>query len=115
MQTKSNLDSTSMAFLREQARQAGAEEARWIFEHHKHADTAALEASSAFSFDQPVHRKTTFTQSRWSPLMAPILSFDPCRAAGNALDRPLRLPGGRRLRADSVLRRARSVPIATLR
>ena len=45
LQTKSKLDGESMALLREQARQAGAEEARWIFENRKHADTAALEAS----------------------------------------------------------------------
>ncbi len=44
-QTKTNLDDTSMALLREQALQAGAEEARWICENRKHADTAALEAS----------------------------------------------------------------------
>jgi hypothetical protein len=34
-----------MALLREKARQAGAEEARWIRENRKHADTAALEAA----------------------------------------------------------------------
>ena len=45
LQTKSNLTSTSMILLWEQARQAGAEEARWICENRKHADTAALEAS----------------------------------------------------------------------
>ena len=45
LQTKWNLDSTSMALLRLQARHAGAEEAQWIFENRKHADTAALEAS----------------------------------------------------------------------
>ncbi len=44
MQTKSKLDDATMALLREQARQAGAEEAQWIFENRKHADTAALEA-----------------------------------------------------------------------
>ena len=45
LQTKSKLDGASMALLREKARQAGAEEARWIRENRKHADTAALEAS----------------------------------------------------------------------
>ena len=45
LQTKSNLDSRLMDLLREQARRAGAEEARWISENRKHADTAALEAS----------------------------------------------------------------------
>ena len=45
LQMKSKLDSASVALLREQARQAGAEEAQWIFENRKHADTAALEAS----------------------------------------------------------------------
>ena len=41
---KTNLDDTSMALLREQAGQDGAEEAQWIRESRKHADTAALEA-----------------------------------------------------------------------
>ena len=45
LQTKKNLDSTSMALLHLQARQAGAQEAQWIFENRKYADTAALEAS----------------------------------------------------------------------
>ncbi len=45
LQTKKNLDGTSMALLQLQARQAGAEEAQWIFENRKYADTAALEAS----------------------------------------------------------------------
>jgi hypothetical protein len=45
LQTKSNLDSRSMALLRGQARNAGEVEAEWIFENRKHADTAALEAS----------------------------------------------------------------------
>jgi GTP cyclohydrolase II len=45
LQIKSKLDSGLVAILREQGRQAGAEEARWIFENRKHADTAALEAA----------------------------------------------------------------------
>ena len=45
LQMKSESGQRSMALLREQARQAGAEEAQWIFENRKHADTAALEAS----------------------------------------------------------------------
>ena len=34
-----------MALLRGQARNAGEEEAEWISENRRHADTAALEAS----------------------------------------------------------------------
>jgi hypothetical protein len=45
LETKSNLDSLLMALLRAQACRAGAEEAQWISENRKHADTAALEAS----------------------------------------------------------------------
>ena len=45
LQMKSKVDGRLVALLREQARQAGAEEAQWIFENRKHADTAALEAS----------------------------------------------------------------------
>lgn len=45
LQRKSALDRGVVAILREQGRHAGAEEARWIFENRKHADTAALEAS----------------------------------------------------------------------
>ena len=45
LQRKSEMDRGLVAILREQGRQAGAEEARWIFENRQHADTAALEAS----------------------------------------------------------------------
>jgi hypothetical protein len=45
LQRKSTMDRGLVAILREQGRQAGAEEARWIFENRQHADTAALEAS----------------------------------------------------------------------
>jgi hypothetical protein len=44
-QMKSKMDRGLVAILREQGRQAGAEEARWICENRTHADTAALEAS----------------------------------------------------------------------
>ena len=111
LQRKSHLASPSMALLREQARQAGAEEAQWIFENRKHGDTAALEASwtknGVFS--------TLDDRSPQDDIAALQSSLPPRRAAGNALDRPLRLRGGRRLRADSALRRRGSVPIATLR
>lgn len=45
LQKKANLTSTSMLLLYDQARRAGAEEARWMLKNRKHADTAALEAS----------------------------------------------------------------------
>ena len=45
LQAKSRMDSTSMAVLREQGLQAGAEEARWMLENRKYVDTAELEAS----------------------------------------------------------------------
>jgi hypothetical protein len=45
IQTQSKIDSTALAALREQGLDDGAEEARWISENRKHADTAALEES----------------------------------------------------------------------
>jgi len=45
LQTRSKIDSTTLAALREQGLDDGAEEARWMFENRKYADTAALEAS----------------------------------------------------------------------
>ena len=44
-QTKTKIDSSTMAALREQGLDDGAEEARWMLENRKYADTAALEAS----------------------------------------------------------------------
>jgi hypothetical protein len=45
LQTQTKIDSTMLAALREQGLDDGAEEARWISENRKYADTAALEAS----------------------------------------------------------------------
>lgn len=45
LQTQSKIDSTVLAALREQGLDDGAEEARWMLENRKYADTAALEAS----------------------------------------------------------------------
>src|SRR6185312_11389660 len=44
LQTQSKIDSTILAALREQGLDDGAEEARWMLENRKYADTAALEA-----------------------------------------------------------------------
>jgi glycosyl transferase family 2 len=44
-QTKTKIDSATMAALREQGLDDGAEEARWMLENRKYGDTAALEAS----------------------------------------------------------------------
>jgi hypothetical protein len=45
LQTSLKTDSSTMAALREQGCDDGAEEARWMLENRKYADTAALEAS----------------------------------------------------------------------
>ena len=45
LQRQSKIDSTALAALREQGLDDGAEEARWMLENRKYADTAALEAS----------------------------------------------------------------------
>jgi hypothetical protein len=45
LQKNSGIDSTVLAALREQGCDDGAEEARWMLENRKYADTAALEAS----------------------------------------------------------------------
>jgi hypothetical protein len=45
LQTQTKIDSTTLAALREQGIDDGAEEARWMLENRKYVDTAALEAS----------------------------------------------------------------------
>jgi Glycosyl transferase family 2 len=45
LQTKTKVDSSTLAALREQGLDDGAEEARWMLDNRKYVDTAALEAS----------------------------------------------------------------------